>query len=61
MQNLNTKETTEKGVIVLNVSEMPQENISVGKGQNYLLVGDNAIWLKKIPDNSIDSIPKSLL
>jgi site-specific DNA-methyltransferase (adenine-specific) len=35
---------------------MPQENISVGKGQNYLLVGDNAIWLKKIPDNSIDSI-----
>ena len=35
---------------------MPQENISVGKEQNYLLVGDNAIWLKKIPDNSIDSI-----
>ncbi len=56
MQNLNTKETMARGVIVLNVSEMPQENISVGKGQNYLLVGDNAIWLKKIPDNSIDSI-----
>jgi hypothetical protein len=56
MQNLNTKETMVKGVIVLNVSEMPQENISVGKEQNYLLVGDNAIWLKKIPDNSIDSI-----
>ena len=35
---------------------LPEENISVGKGQNYLLVGDNAIWLKKIPDNSIDSI-----
>lgn len=52
----NSKETMARGVIVLNVSEMPQENISVGKGQNYLLVGDNAIWLKKIPDNSIDSI-----
>jgi site-specific DNA-methyltransferase (adenine-specific) len=35
---------------------MPQENISVEKGQNYLLVGDNSVWLKKIPDNSIDSI-----
>lgn len=56
MQNMNTKEMMEKGVTVLNVSEMPQENISVGKGKNYLLVGDNAIWLKKIPDNSIDSI-----
>ena len=56
MQNLNTNEMTGRGVIVLNVSEMPQENISVGKGKNYLLVGDNSVWLKKIPNNSIDSI-----
>ena len=56
MQNLNTKETMEKGVIVLNVSEMPQENISVEKGQSYLLQGDSYDWLKKIPENSIDSV-----
>ena len=42
----------------MNIQEQikQQGNISVGKGQNYLLVGDNSVWLKKIPDNSIDSI-----
>ena len=55
MQNTNTNEVTGKGVTVLNASEMPQETISVEKGQSYLLQGNSYDWLKKIPENSVDS------
>jgi len=44
------------GATVLNVSEMPQGNINAEKGQIYLLQGDSYDWLKKIPENSIDSV-----
>jgi len=55
-QNLNIKETMVKGVTVLSVSEMPQGNINAEKGQSYLLQGDSYDWLKKIPENSMDSV-----
>ena len=51
----NTKGYTRSCFIEV-MKTLPEEKISVGKGQNYLLVGDNAIWLKKIPDNSIEGI-----
>jgi len=55
-QNMNTSEMIAKGVTVLSVSEMPQGNINAEKGQSYLLQGDSYDWLKKIPENSIDSV-----
>jgi len=55
-QNTNTSETITKDVIVLSASERLQENINVEKRQSYLLHGDSYNWLKKIPENSMDSV-----